>query len=665
MYGGNILNPNKERNSLNEKLKTFIKWTEKKIYNIHRKFEQEKESNSLIDTTITVKTKDLLSENKKFFKKNNISLMLTLTTAFISAISIIKENINGFDYKKIDFTNNNTLMLILGIFLLILIFITFVSFLSSSSVKKFTNQIVKQQYDNVEYTAIFLVKTIIDNTPKILVSKSSLWHSYMLPYCHYDPKTEDINKPSAELHRAMSEYLEIPKDTFEIKNNFTVKTKVAIKRNQSHKGISRINYRFYYIKFKDPLIKNYLMSDKGNPNLIWKSKDELVKDSSTILNNGDVLTSIDELSLINQTPIAFPNDRKTSYEIQNKYRIIWNITNDCYYNCPICATNSGKNYVCDTSEDDKMKILMSIASINGHIEKLDISGGDPLKNKEDQNIIKLANKMFPYSSISITTTGEGLNNVDLSEFADIVKTCDITYDIPYKRCLTDCREYDYNLTNIRKIEGMRKAGIGVDFNIHVPIHEETIDEEIVRDILTDIKDIKPKEVKFIRLMPVGRASEKVSTSYSPDKFLEYVNKYKKELNIDFKMSLNCSLRVRSKNSKGEPLHKCKMLEEKIGIDHKGNVFTCIWGAYLKMQDDDITKNPFYIGNCIEKPLCDILTDKLSIKYFTNNYVGEKLEKVEPNGHYCRVCAYAKNNSINLEKDADDGLLLFENSLSEN
>lgn len=584
------------------------------------------------------------------FQKNNFSLLLSLFTALVSAVTIF----TTYTPDRNSFFNKNNIMFLLGTIIVTLILVNALYIIFKRDVKKFTNKIIQNQYDVQEYTAIFLIKMIFDNTPKILVSKSSIWKSYMLPYCHYN-LVDDAHVPTDKMKRAIAEYLEVPIDSFNL-GTYYDNEHIAIKRNMSHNNISRINYRFYYITFTDSFVKTRLIYNKANHNLIWKSKDELMQDSPTQLNNGDVILAIDEMGLINQTPVAFEESYKASYELRNKYRIIWNITNECFYECPMCATNSSKNERCATTMEEKQKILMSIASINKNIEKLDISGGDPLKSKDDQQVIRMANKILPFANISITTTGQGLNNVDISEFTDIIKTCDITYDVPYKQCLTGCREYDYNLSNIRKIEGIRKSGLNVDFNIHVPIHMETIKKEIVYNILYDLKDIKPKEVKFIRLMPVGRAVNKLDDSYEPNKFLGYVNECKKEIGIDFKTSLNCSLRVRSTNSNNQPLHKCKMLQEKIGIDHMGNVFTCIWGAYVVTKSGRIEDNPFFIGNCLEKPLCDILTSKYCIKYFTNNYIDDEL--VQENGNYCRVCAYVKNGSINMKEEEDDGLRSF-------
>lgn len=179
-------------------LDNFKKNADSFLGKIKFKIRQKLKRNELIDTTITIKTSELLLENKKFFKKNNITLLITLITASITAISMIQENLR-FVQSNFNFQSKNTWFFILGIILIATILMTTVIYIFSPSVKRYTNQLIRKQYDHEEFTAIFIVKTVIENTPKILVSKSELWNSYMLPYCHYDPENEDIDNPSVKL----------------------------------------------------------------------------------------------------------------------------------------------------------------------------------------------------------------------------------------------------------------------------------------------------------------------------------------------------------------------------------------------------------------------------------------------------------------------------------
>lgn len=70
----------------------------------------------------------------------------------------------------------------------------------------------------------------------------------------------------------------------EIYDDFNNKTYVAIKKNPSYKSMSKINYRFYYVRFSN----GYLARRFLNTNMkhfSWKSKYELAKDIDTQLNS--------------------------------------------------------------------------------------------------------------------------------------------------------------------------------------------------------------------------------------------------------------------------------------------------------------------------------------------------------------------------------------------
>lgn len=520
---------------------------------------------------------------------------------------------------------------------------------------------IADQYDVEEFTAIFIIKMVFDNVPKILVFRSETWNSYFLPYCHYDKKSINSKEFNRNLKIPLAEILEISENDFEIYNDFTQNDYVAIKRNPSHEGKSKINYKFYYVKFNNQYVSQKFISSP-NSYFSWKSKYELAKDIDTQLNNGDVLGIIDELSLLNQSKIAFKEQVHGAFDIPSRYRIIWNLTTECYFQCPICATNSGndKKHQCSISEKEKMQILINLSSINGYIDHLDISGGDPLKNEEDRKIIRMANQLFPYTPISVTTTGKALENLSVDELIKTVKTCDITYDIPYNICsdeLKQYREYQYNYSNFKQLERFSNSGIKIALNIHIPILPVSINKEIVATILEDLSKINPAQIKFIRLMPVGRMGTiPYPTDYDPDNFLKYVKEIMDEKKYKFKFEYNCSLGVRvfEGGKTGKTHRSCEMLTNKLGIDAQGNVYSCIWGAYIpEFAGKPIEENPFFIGDLKKDSLYDILTNPKTIK-MTN--------KLKDKSSGCRVCGYIENS--NKDSDPLKRMLYSKDPLSE-
>ena len=630
----------------------------------------------LVETTISLRTKYLAKEVKILCDFNFKVALLALLGSVVTAVSVLKES----GKELIEYVGKDNLssppvldiaMCIVAIVILILSIYSFVKQFKVNNPTDFVNKIVSEQYDVEEFTAIFIIKAMFENIPKILVFRSEVWESFFLPYCHYDNtlSDEEIKK---KVKIPLSELLEINLADFEIYDDFTKKTYIAIKKNMSHQSMSKINYRFYYVKFSNPYVGRQFL----NSNLqyfSWKSKYELGSDKNTQLNNGDIVSIIDELSLINQSKLAFQERALSSYEINSRYSIIWNITNECYFNCPICATNSGKSAECGLDYNEKLNILLNLSSINGYIEQLDISGGDPLKSKDDRQIIKKANQILAYTDIRVTTTGKALEELSINEIIDTVKKCDITYDIPYEICndeLQKYREYYYNYYNFRQLEKFSNSGVKIELNIHIPILPATIDKELIGMILDDLHKINPAEVKFIRLMPVGRLSKNEidKSTYSPEQFLNYVDELVSERNYKFKITYNCSLGTRIKHSENvkSTVKKCGMLKRKLGIDCNGRVYACIWGAYIQeFQGQRYKENPFYLGDLNEQTMYEILTEPSTLKLLKN---------LEQKSDGCRVCAYVnerfekhdvidKDQATRIMLENPDPLQVFYSNLS--
>ena len=602
-----------------------------------------KSRRKLIDTSITIRTQYLRREIKEFFGLNVKLSLLALLSSLITAITSIA---GSTDTLQSDVANDipNWPLNLMTVATVLLSVSALISTVKTSNPTKFVNKIIADQYDAEEYTAIFIIKMVFDNIPKILVFRSESWNSYFLPYCHYDPEKIEKSDYKQGLKVPLSEVLEINENDFEIFDNFKSNDYVAIKKNPSHEGKRKITYHFFYVKFLNPYAYQRFFSG-GSSYFSWKSKYELVKDIDTRLNNGDVVEIIDELSLLNQSKLAFKENVQSSFDVPSRYRIIWNITSECYFLCPICATNSGNDdsHKCSISYEDKLKILINLSSINGYIDHLDISGGDPLKNPDDRNIIKKINRLFPYTDVSVTTTGKALESISIDELLQTVKTCDITYDIPYNICIDEFkkyREYQYNYTNFKQIERFSKSGVKIALNIHIPILPATIDKEIIATILEDLNHINPVQIKFIRLMPVGRMGvESYPSNYNPEQFLQFVQQIIDEKSYKFKLAYNCSLGVKVQDtlaSRGTCRH-CEMLKSKLGIDSCGHVYSCIWGAYIpEFLGKDPKENPFYLGDLKEDTLYDIITSPKVIKL---------AKQLEQKADGCRVYGYVMDKEF--------------------
>ena len=405
----------------------------------------------------------------------------------------------------------------------------------------------------------------------------------------------------------------IPEHMFSIERK-NKKSFYRIKKNVAEDAARLIQFRFYFVCINTDIGRNLFMKSHFQQ-FTWKSKLELGQDIGTVSNNGDVLAIVDQESLIQKAPYAFSDDLLSYQESDKTFRIIWTITNNCKYKCKMCATNSGPDKKSGLTFEQKQKVLMNLASINLNIESLDISGGDPLLDSEDQRIIRQCYHLLPFTKISVTTTAVGLDRISLSDLSSTVRSCDITYEIPYKKYENEkdiknpnrLRPHNYNKSNFEKLLKIREAGLAVDLNIHVPIHTETTNREDIEALLADLEQIHPKSVKFIRLMPVGRLQLGDIKDYKPETFMELVDTIMQENQYDFSISMNCALKTQANLYQGNKARSCPMLEEKLGIDSYGNVFACMWAAYLlEYRYKNVKENPFYLGCLQHEPLNEII-----------------------------------------------------------
>lgn len=320
-------------------------------------------------------------------------------------------------------------------------------------------------------------------------------------------------------------------------------------------------------------------------------------------------------------------------------KIIWNITNKCGYSCEVCATYSNRN---ELDIEGKTNALKSILSVGGqNIKEIDFSGGDPLYETDSIQIIHDAINILGKEKISVTTTGKGIDNaVKLGkDLSCLLYNCEVTIDALEQFSDYLRNDSSYVITNQNAIRGVDKNITNLTINI--PILNPKMDEEDIRGLVTAISEINVMNisVNLIILMNVGRRS---SCSSSNEYFLDYFVRIFSECarNVGIKnIHIHCALR-------GKILeNQCNMLNDKIGIDCSGNVFACAWGAYINGYDkENISENPFYIGNLLEKTLSEILVDKRAAEL-------EQAIRKKPTKH-CRVFCYKENDDNSIFEDTD-------------
>lgn len=240
---------------------------------------------------------------------------------------------------------------------------------------------------------------------------------------------------------------------------------------------------------------------------------------------------------------------------ENGVRIVWNLTNACPYNCPMCVASANKRM---EENVDKLAILNSILSVNNDIISIDFSGGDPLFKKSDIEIIKEALKKIGKDKISISATGLSISKLSDEEILELAQEYDLTYDFPRKYKDLDIRDKEYNEYNYN--QAMRIKKLGIDVNIFVPIRN--IEDVYYKELASDIVELNPKLVKLLRLMPMGN-NLKINKSESIDK-CKYLIEQLRNLGYNGKVELSCAMK-----QEFNEMRNCNMLSErKLGLDQQ-------------------------------------------------------------------------------------------------
>lgn len=449
--------------------------------------------------------------------------------------------------------------------------------------------------ETMRYTGI--IRIVYKEKGKLIYLTGS---DYFLPHCNLNIKAS-IAQQDAEIKQCLYEFDILESEIIRIE---PVDNKIHHSIKPIHGTIQMNAFVFYdaYIKIQ---AKNKLTQFSSKRK--WVSIEEMRKSAQAISTNKDVIDLLDSFSVPAE---SFEN-------LLGNFKIIWNITAKCPYNCAICATHDdNRKELCAA---DKLKVLNSICTAKDLIESLDFAGGDPLHFDESTNIIQSAIQQLGSDKVAVTTTGKGISDSSEDVFLGVVKHCELTIDAAHANLsnlttpsgFISRHESNYSDDNIEKIHLISQHAQSLTINIPI-INDDLSDTEIdtlvkkvlwIRDHTTGL-DL---DVSLIRLMPVGKMKEIIKK----DEYLKYnpipvAQKIKARFeNNSVPCKLHCSLRVLPSMGGNTSHEYCTMLENKLGIDCAGNVFACAWGGYVA-NDNIPTQNPFYLGNLTKRRLIDII-----------------------------------------------------------
>lgn len=297
--------------------------------------------------------------------------------------------------------------------------------------------------------------------------------------------------------------------------------------------------------------------------------------------------------------------------MNKKLSIIWNVTYECPWKCKFCVMDAG---VCGAPKQKELTLeekLQICRNIDISRVKIDLSGGEVLKNKKEHlKLIDALSKKLGTDSVGISTSGFGIDEETAkylsTRVSDVEMTMDAVPGVHY-----EYREDAYHKTAGFAAKNLKKSGIYTGLQT-VLTREHMDNPELLIGLRDFMVENKIDEWSLIRYFPSGRGENYKNLAMTDEENLALVNKIKEMCEVtDINLDIHYLLPGSPKD------HQCRCVKKSIGILPDGNVTACFWGL-----DDSgsIKDSKFYLGNLFEKPLSEILNSENAV-YWKNHCGG--------------------------------------------
>ena len=206
-----------------------------------------------------------------------------------------------------------------------------------------------------------------------------------------------------------------------------------------------------------------------------------------------------------------------------KTPIIWNVTNKCPYSCSFCCLDANSPTK-DLTLEKKLAVVENIDVLN---VSLDISGGEPLMFDENLELIRVISKKLGKDLISITSTGKGLERINLEDLSSYVYEVGFTYDFPHEP--SPDRPLGYNSHNLELAREVKKVGIKT--MAQIPLLRSNFSKEIIEEIYKNLFESRIDKLLLMRFSESGRGASRKELSLNQeeiDQSLYYYRQLEKE-----------------------------------------------------------------------------------------------------------------------------------------
>jgi MoaA/NifB/PqqE/SkfB family radical SAM enzyme len=261
--------------------------------------------------------------------------------------------------------------------------------------------------------------------------------------------------------------------------------------------------------------------------------------------------------------------------------------------------------------------------------RLDVSGGDPLCVTENINVLRAASAKLGLNNVTLTATGAGMAQINLSEIVNLVGEFNFTFDSASPDDVAD-RPPTYASRNLQV--GKQLAELGAKTRAEFPITRSTSSPDHVERLFIQLHNAKIGKLLLMRLFAVGRGAQLAADTLSPDEYRAVIAQLR---SLEAKwvapvVGLQCALRHLEGQHLGARTpyeNPCDLVRESFGLTPKGILLASPWAINSHGEPlDEI----FVLGNLAETPLSKILASAR---------VREMRTRADENFGICKIFAY--------------------------
>lgn len=302
---------------------------------------------------------------------------------------------------------------------------------------------------------------------------------------------------------------------------------------------------------------------------------------------------------------------------RKKLSIIWNLTQQCSWNCKFCCVDA--NYVRDlklvnenkdiyyakNNELNYKQKINIIEQLTPGKYSIDFSGGELFLDPLNIEVILKASEILGVENVGISTSGAFITDEIACRLKDKVRDVEMTLDyIPYK--FYKYRPIGYHEYTANAIDILKKHNIRT--GVQTVLTKENISEQKLLEIFSWIEEKGVDDWSLLKFFKAGRGEKFDNIEPSYEEYWEVVD-YIKDISKDSKV--NTCFQYLLPNHENHTL-VCRAMKKSAGILPNGDVVSCFWALSYNMHPK---ADKFKLGNAVETPIEEIFNNPKS-KYWS-------------------------------------------------